>query len=250
MKFSYIRKCMKLYWKLEHFLVPNLKYPQSVYEDLLKKYINKNSTWLDLGCGHQILPSWREDAEKELVLNCKRIVGIDYGLESLKKNKSIKHKIRGDITGLPFKDETFDLITSNMVLEHVKYPEKLLKEVYQILKPNGIFILHTPNLYGYYTLISKLIPGALQKKLVYLIDKREEDDTFIAYYLINTPDAIKKIAERVGFNIKKLKLLTSSARLIIFPPLVILELLWIRILMTRLFEKFRTNLIVILEKNV
>lgn len=241
---------MKLYWKLEHFFVPNLKYPQSVYEELLKKHINKNSIWLDVGCGHQILPSWRGDAEKELVLNCKRIVGIDYEYQSLLENKSINLKVRGDITSLPFKREAFDIVTSNMVLEHVKEPEKVFKAIHYLLKPKGIFIFHTPNLYGYYTLISRLIPITLQKKLVYLIDRRKEDDTFNVYYLINTPDAIKKIADRVGFNIKKVKLLTSSARLIIFPPLVILELLWIRILMTRLFKKFRTNLIVVLEKNV
>lgn len=241
-------KFEKFYWFFEHLLIPDLKHAQLIYEETLKEYINRNSIWLDLGCGHQILPPWRNMAEKELLNNCKRIVGIDYEYQSLLENKSINLKVRGDITSLPFKKEAFDIVTSNMVLEHVKYPEKMLKEIYQLLKPNGIFIFHTPNLYGYYTLISRLIPGNLQKKIVYLIDGRKEDDTFTAYYLINTPDAIKKIADMVGFNIKKIKNLASSARFIIFPPLVILELLWIRILMARLFKKFRTNLIVVLEK--
>lgn len=235
---------------MEGIIVPNFRYPQNIYEKLLKENINRNTVWLDLGCGHQILPSWRKRTEEELVKSCKRVVGIDYEQQSLLKHNSIRNKTRGEIASLPFKEGAFDMITSNMVLEHVKEPDKVLKEVYRILKPKGVFIFHTPNLYGYYTLISRLIPGNLQKKIVYLIDERKEDDTFTAYYLINTPDAIKKIANRVGFNIKKIKLLTSSARLIILPPLVILELLWIRILMTRLFKKLRTNLIVVLEKNV
>ncbi|MBI5193530.1 MAG: class I SAM-dependent methyltransferase [Nitrospirae bacterium] len=244
-----IRKRLEvIYWFLEHLIIPQLKHSQLIYEEILKKHINKDSVWLDLGCGHQILPAWRKEAEKVLVRSCDSIVGIDYEHESLLKHRSISLKVRANIASLPFKSGTFDVITSNMVLEHVKYPEKTLKEVSLILKPGGIFIFHTTNLNSYSAMISRLIPTSFQKKLVKLLDNRKEEDTFTTYYLINTPGAIKEVAVRTGFNIKMIRLTVSSARLIVLPPLVILELLWIRILMKNCLKNLRTNIVVILEK--
>lgn len=244
-----VRKGLEvIYWYFEHLIIPQLKHSQLIYEEILKKHINKGSVWLDLGCGHQILPAWRKDAEKVLVRSCDSIIGVDYEHESLLKHRSISLKVRANIASLPFKSETFDVITSNMVLEHVKYPEKILKEISLILKPGGIFIFHTPNLNSYSTMISRLIPTSLKKKLVKLLDNRKEEDTFTTYYLINTPEAIKEIAARTGFNIKMIRLTVSSARLIVLPPVVIFELLWIRILMKNSLKKLRTNIFVILEK--
>jgi hypothetical protein len=40
----------------------------------------------------------------------------------------------------------------------------------------------------------------------------------------------------------------SSAQLVVFPPLVIFELMWIRALMTRPFKGLRTNIIGVLRK--
>lgn len=45
-----------------------------------------------------------------------------------------------------FKNNYFDLIFSNQVLEHVIYPEKCLHECHRILKKSGYLILTTPNL--------------------------------------------------------------------------------------------------------
>jgi len=54
-------------------------------------------------------------------------------------------------------------------------------------------------------------------------------------------------------NIVLIKLDTYSVSqmlsLIIFPPIAILELIWIRILMIKRFEHLRTNIIAILRKN-
>src|SRR5581483_11897881 len=48
---------------------------------------------------------------------------------------------------LPFENDYFDYIASSSVLEHVSHPEKVLKEMFRVLKPKGRILLSLPNKY-------------------------------------------------------------------------------------------------------
>ena len=52
--------------------------------------------------------------------------------------------IKGDLISTNFKDEYFDLIICNHVLEHIEDDKSALDEIYRILKYNGISILQVP----------------------------------------------------------------------------------------------------------
>jgi len=52
---------------------------------------------------------------------------------------------------IPFPDNQFDLIYSDQVFEHVRFPEKLLSEIYRVLKPGGYFIGSTSQLEPYHS---------------------------------------------------------------------------------------------------
>ncbi|MBC7911574.1 MAG: hypothetical protein H7Y30_13790, partial [Pyrinomonadaceae bacterium] len=86
------------YGGARRLIAPGLQYSQNLYEDVLKEYVTEGTEWLDLGCGHQILPGWRAEAEKKLVEKCRMVVGVDYSLGSLKNHENISLRIRGDIT--------------------------------------------------------------------------------------------------------------------------------------------------------
>ena len=49
-----------------------------------------------------------------------------------------------DVTNLPFKNDHFDLIICNHVLEHINDDTKAIKEIYRVLKNNGKAILQVP----------------------------------------------------------------------------------------------------------
>jgi SAM-dependent methyltransferase len=49
-----------------------------------------------------------------------------------------------DITDIKFKDNFFDVIICNHVLEHVKDDQKAMHELFRVLKPKGIAILQVP----------------------------------------------------------------------------------------------------------
>ncbi len=54
--------------------------------------------------------------------------------------------IRGNIPPLsPFQDNSFDLVLSFQVIEHIEDDDHFLKEIYRILKPGGRAMLTTPN---------------------------------------------------------------------------------------------------------
>jgi len=48
-------------------------------------------------------------------------------------------------TKLPFADQSFDIVISNHVIEHVKDAENHLSEIKRVLKDNGLVYLATPN---------------------------------------------------------------------------------------------------------
>ena len=57
---------------------------------------------------------------------------------------------------LPFKDNTFDAVISEAVLEHVYSPDTVVSEVYRVLKPGGYICVAVPFLQGYHALPARL----------------------------------------------------------------------------------------------
>ncbi len=52
--------------------------------------------------------------------------------------------IKADICNLPFKDNKFDIIFCNHVLEHIDNDKKAMQELYRVLKPKGFGIFQVP----------------------------------------------------------------------------------------------------------
>ena len=53
--------------------------------------------------------------------------------------------IVADLKDIPFNDNSVDLVASNSVLEHIYEFQKVIEEVYRILRPNGYFYLCVPS---------------------------------------------------------------------------------------------------------
>lgn len=52
--------------------------------------------------------------------------------------------VKADICNLPFENDSYDVILCNHVLEHIPDDTKAIKELYRVLKPNGMAILQIP----------------------------------------------------------------------------------------------------------
>jgi predicted SAM-dependent methyltransferase len=52
--------------------------------------------------------------------------------------------VKADICDLPFKDNSYDVILCNHVLEHIPDDTKAMQELFRVLKPGGMAILQIP----------------------------------------------------------------------------------------------------------
>jgi len=238
----------RFYHWLKEYVTPGLVYSQDLFERELESVVREETVWLDVGCGHQLLPPWRLSTERVLIGRSALVVGIDLDFPSLGNHRSISRTCMATASNLPFADGTFDLVTANMVVEHLDDPVTQFAEITRVLKPGGIFMFHTPNVYGYTTVGARLIPRRLKGRTIQFLEGREEADVFPAHYRANSESRIRQIASQVGLNISRFRLVCSSAQFVMLPPLLILELLWIRLLLTRLFRKLRTNIICCLRR--
>lgn len=240
-----------MYRFFEHALAPGLQNSQYAYKEALQAHCQPGIAWLDLGCGRRLLPDWMPTSQRdeaELLRRPRLFVGIDADIPGLKTNGTSRHLIAGDIEILPFKDETFDLATANMVMEHVRSPEKLLREVRRVLRPGGEFLFHTPNLWGYTIIVARLLPQRVKMWLIRRLEGRGAGDIFSTFYRLNTVPLIKALAFQHGMQVLESSLIESSPETAVLGPLAIFELLLIRALRTHLLSRFRTNLVIVLMK--
>lgn len=117
---------------------------------ILRRFIKRGSSVLECGCA-----SARFLVYFAVEYNCK-VWGIDNspaGLELSKRNfqmQGIKDfkLTNGDVNHLPMRDATFDVVFSAGLLEHFMEPEKVVKEMARVLKPNGLLIIKIPNFHN------------------------------------------------------------------------------------------------------
>ncbi len=102
----------------------------------IRKYHKRwnNKDFLDVGCGNMI---FTRQIAHSLSVNSRGVDLVD-GRITKEQNERF---IIFDEPPIPYKDESVKFITLNYVLHHVEDPDKLLKDIYRILKPGGIFIV-------------------------------------------------------------------------------------------------------------
>jgi ubiquinone/menaquinone biosynthesis C-methylase UbiE len=241
------RQLLRIYWAMEKRIVPELEYSQIEYERRLLQWIPEGARWLDLGCGRRMLPEWRSAAEAALRRRSGTLVGIDLDMGSLLDNTTAEHKIYGVAQQLPFRTGSFDVVTANMVVEHLEDPVGSFREVRRVLSPNGIFIVHTPNAAAYSTVLTRRLPDAVKKRAARVLDGRKEADVFHTYYRANTVADLTSAARAAGLVVAEMNLVSSTALFSVVPPLAFLELLYLRRLRTEANKERRSNLIAVLN---
>ena len=117
------------------------QHSRSLYPVILKKLSEiPYHTALDLGCGTGEMMRLILQQNKD-----KSLYGIDLSEKMLEvaKEKLGNHVnlILSDSEQLPFSDSFFDVVYCNDSFHHYPAPDKVLSEVYRVLKPNGIFVM-------------------------------------------------------------------------------------------------------------
>lgn len=123
-------------------------------ESLLKAAsLNKTGEVLEVGCGNGFVSYLLSSISNKVVAAdlCSRsskthTVGIDIANRFFDKlGVSNAHLCSCSVEGLPFKDNTFDVIFSSYVLQYLKDRSLALRELKRVVKKDGIIILMLPN---------------------------------------------------------------------------------------------------------
>lgn len=109
---------------------------KTIYNDVKKVLPNLRGSVLDVGCG---------DSPYRFLLNedYVKYYGIDIeGAKHFDYNNNGVTFFNGE--EIPFDDNKFDAIICTEVLEHVENYQKLINEMYRVLRPNGTAIITIP----------------------------------------------------------------------------------------------------------
>lgn len=145
--------------------------------DILKKL--KPGRILDFGCGQGQVSAWLITKGFDTYA-CDLKIYEEWNLGLFKGVKFCLYKNK-----LNFKENYFDYILCFDVLEHIDDPRETLRELYRILKKNGLMIITTPIIY----------PDNIEylKKVKKVFNHKR-----IGW----NKDELKEMLEKIGFKVK------------------------------------------------
>lgn len=121
------------------------EYIHSKSRENTKKYLNSSNIVMDYGCG-------TGTTSCEIANHVKEIHAIDISSKmiDIAKEKAVVGKVENvnfvqtDIFDKRYKRESFDTILAFNMLHTVSNPQDVMERIYELLKPEGLFISITP----------------------------------------------------------------------------------------------------------
>jgi ubiquinone/menaquinone biosynthesis C-methylase UbiE len=117
------------------------KYESELILDFLN--LTPGEIILDAGCGTGVFT-------RDIISSGSKVIGLDVSLPMLRrareKSGSIRFlPIRGDISSLPFREESFDKVVSITVLEFIAEAKKAMAELFRVARRGGVVVVATLN---------------------------------------------------------------------------------------------------------
>jgi SAM-dependent methyltransferase len=174
-----------------------------LYKDILAARVRAGMWILHAGCGWD-----KNEVSRPYKQHC-RLVGID--LDPRVASMFHSEFYLGSISAMPFQDESFDLICSEYVLEHVEDPAAAFREIARVLKPGGRIVILTPNRNSYLSLAARLTPQPFHILMgQFRYGRGHEADMYPTYYRCNTSRQLKRQATAAGLGLAALHFVTDG----------------------------------------
>lgn len=169
--------------------------PDEWYEAVLLSLVDAATRWLDVGCGHNLLPG-NEPLARQLAATCRLLVGIDPD-ETIEKNGFVHRKVRSTLeTYRP--DESFDLVTLRMVAEHVTDPDSVAAALARLTAPGGRVVIYTVSKWSPASMVAAMTPMAVHHAVKRVLWGTAPEDSFPTAYRMNTRSTLAALFRREG----------------------------------------------------
>lgn len=214
-----------------------------LFSDRVRSLLAPGLVALDVGAGRGGLP------HMDLRASGARICGTDLDPAVLQNLQIDEGRTMGDGGAIPWPDESFDVVFSSFVWEHVEDPTAFLREAGRVLRPGGTYISLTPNRRHYVSLAARLTPHSFHE-WYNSTRGRDEDDTFPTFHRLNTRRQIINAAHAAGLALTKLDVVERRPEYLrINPATYAAGILYERVVnSTERLADFRVSLIAELRK--
>jgi ubiquinone/menaquinone biosynthesis C-methylase UbiE len=230
-------------------IIPEVEYHQNRYARGLAELVLPGCRWLDIGAGVRAHHGWRGVSADVLAARATSVVGCDLVESHLKQNASLHAAVVADAGKLPFCDGSFDLVTANMVVEHLDDPSAVFEEVARVLAAGGRFAFVTPNRSNPMVFVaSVLITRALRKTLARMVEGRSPEHIFHTFYRANTGSSIRSASRSARLSVKQIDYFNSYPLVRRPWPLTVLEAVWIKMISRGGLRRITSNVYAVLEK--
>lgn len=194
--------------ELLHLVLDEVRYDKMIQELIQAIDEQRQGKILEIGSGYGAM-----------LIYARRKYQLDVtGLEPAKNEYEGRYEIAQQILGIngmspdsikngvgeaiPFGDETFDVVFSFQVLEHVRSPYQVLLESWRVLKPGGILYINAPNyntfFEGHYNV--PWIPGIpkwLARQYLRLLGR---NPAYLDHLNFLSPRLLRKYLEKITYR--------------------------------------------------
>lgn len=119
---------------------PLTAYPEKLARYLFERFhLKPGDHLLDVGCGRgEFLRGFIQSGAIGFGVDQSR-AAESYCPDAVLKISDIENE------GIPYEDNSFDVVYSKSVIEHFYYPERMVKEIFRVLKPGGKIVTLCPD---------------------------------------------------------------------------------------------------------
>jgi ubiquinone/menaquinone biosynthesis C-methylase UbiE len=233
------RKCERLFEKY----YAGRRFSRGQYKELIEQHVVPGGRLLDAGCGRYL------EFSRELASDV-QVVGIDLEEQLDTRNGLSPFAVRGNLETLPFSADSFDLVISRSVVEHLEKPFEVFQEFHRVLKPGGKVILSTPNKFDYVSIVAALTPYRWHRVMVGKMTGVREDDVFPTLYRANSLSSLGSQLRAAGFKERVLKAINHYPSYLMFSPILFrLGALYEKVTSLACLENLRGTLLCVFEKD-
>jgi 2-polyprenyl-3-methyl-5-hydroxy-6-metoxy-1,4-benzoquinol methylase len=183
------------------------------------EYSKKDSSYFSLP-RTEILPFVPQDAKRVLDVGCSagyfgealkaerpdtEVWGVEPNREAANLAKErLDNVINGlfDVAMPELAGQTFDAVVFNDVLEHLPDPERVLRDIRQILRPNGFVVASIPNILHFYQIMEILLEQDWRYRESGILD-----NTHLRFF---TRKSIERMFSECGYSIERIEGINPS----------------------------------------